>query len=217
VPRHTMELGVYIALPAEEQTTGESNNQHFYHYLNVRGHGYFEKCIIDTHPDHQRGDSGGVEISNNPQTPSGSLTYFDMLTRFYIDWPGFAITGTYEMAGFRFYQETNAEDVVNIRAIHGGYIPNTGNIEVKWTVPQNIATARNCEVRYAFSSIHVLGWNNAITPANPTVADTGDHGYNALKWVGSGINVAGRTSIFVAVRLIGQTGFRQIELPIYSG
>ena len=81
-PSHNFEFGTYTRSPSTDDNVAESSNGHFYHYLDLRSHGQWEQVIIDTHPDHQRGNSGNVEISDSPNPVSGH-TYFDLMTRFY--------------------------------------------------------------------------------------------------------------------------------------
>src|SRR5579872_5796747 len=79
-PDHNFEFGTYIRDLVTADSLAESSNQHYYHFLDLRSTGEWEQVIIDTHPDHQRGTSGGIEVADSPQTPVPGYNYFDMLT-----------------------------------------------------------------------------------------------------------------------------------------
>ena len=211
-PNHNFEFGTYTRSTSTDDNVAESGNGHFYHYLDLRSHGQWEQVIIDTHPDHQRGNSGNVEVVDSPNSQSG-YTYFDLMTRFYLDKPSRAVPGDIYMDGFEFYQETNPENTAQIRSLHAAYIPSTNGIEVGWTRPKNQSGVRY-EVRYAFSSVRSLGWANATVAPNGTVKDEGDGGYNGMRWTSTGIDVAGRNSVFIAVKPQNSSSFRQIEVQL---
>lgn len=212
-PNHNVEFGTYIRDLNTSWGLAESNNQHYYHYLDLRSHGQWEQVIIDTHPDHQRGNSGNTEVADNPQAAVAGYNYFDMLTRFYFHVPYAAVPGNYMIDGVEFYQETNPENTAQVRSIHAAYIPSTGAVEVGWTRPKNQDGVAH-EVRYSFSSIHSIGWANATVPSNSVVADQGSGGYNGMRWVSSGINFTGKGVVYIAIKPQNSTQFRQIAVPL---
>jgi hypothetical protein len=215
-PDHNFEFGTYIRDLVTDVSLAESSNQHYYHLLDLRSTGEWEQVIIDTHPDHQRGDSGGVEVADSPQTPVPGYNYFDMMTRFYIDAPYDAQLGDHFVDGFEFYQETNPENTAQIRSLHAVYIPKTNGIEVGWTRPAT-EDGINHEVRYAFSSIHALGWANATVPSNTLVTPQGSGGYNSMRWTSTAINVSGKSVVYIAIKPQNATLFREIAIPVGPG
>jgi hypothetical protein len=212
---HNVEIGTYIRDINDSETVAETNNQHYYHFLDLRSHGQWEQVIIDTHPDHQRGANGSTELPDSPQGARSGYNYFDMMTRFYFDIPYSAVAGDHYFDGFEFYQEANPENTKQIRSIHGVYLPNTNGIEVGWRRPKN-ENGVNHEVRYSFQSIHSIGWASATPAPNGTVVDQGDGGYNGMRWSSTGINVAGKDVVYIAIKPQNSSSFRQIAIPTSS-
>jgi hypothetical protein len=211
-PANNVEFGTYIRRPSVDESVAESDNQHYYHYLDLRSHGQWEQVIIDTHPDHQRGDAGSTETKDNPQIAVAGYNYFDQMTRFYFHIFNNAVPGDILFDGFEFYEEKNVENTAQVRSVHAVYIPSGNTIEVGWRRPKN-ENGINHEVRYSFSSIHDIGWANASVPANGTVLDQGDNGYNGMRWSSSAINVSGHSVIYIAIKPTNSSTFRQIAIP----
>jgi hypothetical protein len=215
-PNHNIEFGTYIRGLSTGENVAESNNQHYYHFFDLRSTGHWEQCIVDTHPDHQRGTSGGIEVPDNPDQvndPFPGYNYYDMMTRFYIDIPYSAVRGDILVDDFELYQETNPENTAQVRSLHAVYLPETNGIEVGWTRPANQAGIAH-EVRYAFTSVHALGWANATVPSNTVVADQGNGGYNGMRWTGTAINLAGHDKIYIAIKPQNSSLFREITVPL---
>lgn len=215
-PSHNVEIGTYLRDLGTARNLAESDNQHFYHFLDLRSHGQWEQVIIDTHPDHQRGNAGNTELKENPQIPEPGYNYFDLMTRFYIHVPYAATAGNYLVDGVEFYQETNPENTAQVRSLHAAFLPATSTVEVGWTRNKN-ENGVNHEVRYSFSPIHTIGWAAATVPSNTVVVDDGDFGYNSMAWVSPTLSLSGKTVLYVAVKPQNSTLFRQIAIPLTSG
>ena len=69
------------------------------------------------------------------------------------------------------------------------------------------------EVRYAFESIHLIGWNKATPAPGGIIAPPGFQGYNGMVYTTSDIPVEGRQTVFLAIRPANAACLSQVELP----
>jgi hypothetical protein len=167
------------------------------------------------HPHHDRGQSGDMEHGNQEYpTEEAGHNYFDALTRFYIAsrLNDESLSSQWKLDGFRIYRETNIENEEQVYAMSGVYVPESNKLIVTWERNKNENDIDH-ELRYAFSDIHTLGWGNSTSTGE--AFDTGGYnGYNTVHWESSGIDTAGHSSIFVAVKPVNSTLFKQIEIPL---
>ncbi len=85
--RANVEFGTFVKRVANPDTrSDETGGNHYYHKLNLPNNGRWTQVILNMHPDHRRGESGGVDAGYLPHpTDEPRFNYFDALTRFYID------------------------------------------------------------------------------------------------------------------------------------
>ena len=169
-------VGIY----AKSYTNGDPNSDeqpgggHFYYSLWLEGTGTWWQVILNMHPDHERGDPGNQNFGYHPYItaereadPANTYNLWDTLTRWYfeVNYP----TGapTYNLDNILFTTATVPEDEVHISALAGTYVPGTNRVIVNWARVQG--QDQNWDVRYAFSDIHALGWNNATVAPNSPV------------------------------------------------
>jgi len=214
---HNFELGTYVR--CSSCSGAETGGGHFYHFYNFASTGEWEQVIVDTHPDHERGASGNSELPDQLH-PSGeqNYTYFDLMTRFYLDFPyeDFRYPADFYMDGFELYVEPNPENVDQVRSLHAVYVPDTNEIRVGWTRKKNEDNVRH-EVRYSFSDIHANGWNSATSAPNGVVSPPSSGGYNGMIYRTTGIDVSGRSQVYIAIKPQNSNLFRQIVVPVGEG
>jgi hypothetical protein len=211
---HNIEFGTYAR--CSTCSGAEDRGGHFYHKLDIPYTGAWTQVIIDTHPDHERGANGDAEHPDQLHVSGESnFTYFDLLTRFYIHVPYQQPTrpGNFYLDSFELYQETNPENVDQVRAVHATYVPSSNTIRLGWMRKKTEENV-NHEVRYSFSDIHASGWASATVAPNGTVNPPGDGGYNGMIWSTTGINLSGRDRVYIAIKPANSSGFRQIVVPI---
>jgi len=215
--KHNFEFGTYIRC----STCGfaEDGGNHYYHFFDFyNAEGEWQQAIVDMHPDHQRGGFGNAEWPDNPPTDpvSTGYNYFDLMTRFYFDFPyTFVNNGDHVyIDGVEAYAELNPENTEQIRSLTGVYIPKTNELRLGWTRRKDQESSPNFEVRYAFSDIHASGFTSATLAA--TVPPNCCNGDNMTSYSTTGISVSGQSVIYMAIRPVGATLFRQIAIPLRS-
>jgi hypothetical protein len=213
--KHNFEFGTYIR--CSTCYFAEDGGNHYYHFFDFyNAEGEWQQAIVDMHPDHQRGGFGNAEWPDNPPTTPLSIgyNYFDLMTRFYFDFPyTFVNNGDHVyIDGVEAYIEPNAENTEQIRSLTGVYIPKTNELRLGWTRRKDQELSPNFDVRYAFSDIHAMGFTSATLAA--TVPPNCCNGDNMTSYSTTGISVSGQSMIYMAIRPVGATLFRQIAIPI---
>jgi len=75
----------------------------------------------------------------------------------------------------------------------------------------------NHEVRYAFSDIHSLGWNNATPAPSGVISPPGYQGYNNMVYDTKAIDLTGRSVIYLAIKPQNSSVFSQVAFPVAGG
>lgn len=189
---------------------------HYYHYFNVEHTGRWHKFLVDFHPNAIRGLSGATEHGNRQYpTNQAGYNYFDLLTRFYVrklgGFPTYPAIAYFDR--FRFYKEPNIENEDQVYSINGVYNPSDNKLQVGWKRDKDENTVDH-EVYYAFSNIHDLGISGATLAPNGVITPPGFQGYNGMDYTTTSITMGANTSIFVAVKPVNSTLFKQIEIPL---
>ena len=214
--RHNIELGTYVrSIGSDPATQGD----HYYHFFSLPyNNGCWYTALMDWHPQHQVGANSNTEWGEL-QFPHGGTTnnYFDAMTRFYFDTTieGSGGIGNYDFDNFVFYKETNSENLNDQSNVAGCYDPIAHQTFVSWQRRKDIAN-QQFEVKYAFSSIHALGFAGATTAPGSPVTSGPDAVYSGVQYSTTAINVTGQTTLYIAMRPVGGTTFREIAIPLSS-
>lgn len=216
VDQTNFHFGTYIRATTADDASAESSNGHFYHYYNIPYTGEWHQVIVDWHPSHQRTASGSTE-HGTMQYPTGEAgyNYFDLMTRFYMQVNGTATSypQVIMVDGFEFYREDADENVNEVYSVHGTYRKSDNTLLVGWLRDKTQNDAVH-EVRYAYSDIHTLGWNNATPAPNGVNRVGGWTGYNGVRYSTTAIDFSGRSQVYVAIKPQNSTRFRQIVIPL---
>lgn len=212
---HNFEFGTYLARSGSE-AAGETDNHHHYHVYDIGYTGEWEQVIVDTHPDHIRGANGNAEHPDLLYPYKDGNTYFDLMTRFYLDFPYITAGGNYLIDGFELYQDTNPQNVDQVRALHAVYVPATNQVSVGWARRKDEDSVKH-EVRYAFTDIFSTGWAGATVAPGGTITPPGTGGYNNMSWSTTSIDLSGRSVLYVAIKPQNSSLFSQIAIPLSSG
>jgi PKD repeat protein len=220
------EFGTYVKqITNPDLTSDEVGGEHYYHLLNLPNLGTWVQVVINTHPDHRRGDPGSTDpgVVTYPTTstyggddPANTYNYFDTLTRFYLQQPytaPSAYPADYLIDGIQFYQDPYQENDAQVYNLTGTYRASDNQLAVTWNRDKAEDTV-NQEVRYAFSDIHQLGWANATAAPNGTITPPGGGAYNNMVYDTTGINMAGHSVVYIAIKPQNSDLFTEIAVPL---
>lgn len=217
--QHNYYLGTYVKrVTNASRSSDEEGGGHFYHPFNVRT-GEWSMCVLNSHPGHERGQNGGTDSGNvlypTSGDPARTYNYFDALTRFYIqETPGTSVfPRDYWLDEMSFYQETRPENDEQVYSICASATPANNRIFLTWNRLKSENDVRH-EVRYAFSDIHTMGWDNATPAPSGTVTPPGWQGYNGMVYDTNKIDISGRSMIYLAIKPQNSGVFSQIALPL---
>ena len=216
--QQNMDVGTYVKrVEGADTHSDEAGGGHWYHMFNIAPTGTWTRVIVNMHPHHLRGQGGGTEHRNQPHpTREKDYNYFDALTRFYISAEGRPLDSypaVYRLDEFEFYEEPNPENDEQVYGIAATYVPAENRLILTWSRPKDDNTTPH-EVRYAFSSIHDLGWDKATPAPGGTIKPPGDGGYNGMIYATTEVSLAGKPEVYLAIRPAGAKLFSQIRLPV---
>lgn len=206
---------------AGAEESGEGGN-HFYHFFNVPHTDSWYQVIVDTHPSHQRGGPGAMEWTDHAHfSGEPSWTYFDALSRWYIDTTvssansGLSFPNDFYIDDIEFFSEDDStSDVDHIYSINGGFDVTSGTVYVGWSHPKNDGSTK-AQVVYAFSDLHALGFaNGTVFPGTSGGLTPQGDVYACELLSTNAIDVSGHKTIYIGIQQAGDTGFRQIAIPL---
>jgi hypothetical protein len=203
------QLGTYIRAPGS--TGMESDNGHYYHNYNLGGTEYPAGLVwqisVDTFPDHQRGNSGGMEVGDK-SFPYPNCGYFDCMTTFYIDWPYAGVPAGNQLQfidKITLYSGKEAADLMrNVRSFQSAYHAATNTIYLGWSRRKD-NSGLGYTVRYSYSPIT----NFASATLAGTFKSPDTDAYNKVKFMFKLPSAPAGSTLWVAVQPDGRTDFRQ--------
>ncbi len=212
VPAANTDLGTYVKPTTDTCTSCQG--QHYYHSFSPNV--YKDRWllfIMNRHPQHRVGDSGGVDPGDDPEwvrpTYGGPVHYLDGLTRFYFEIYGSGIAGTTcsfdDITMDRVDGEPDAY-VASISVTHSG-----SAYELVWATPKNQTI--NYEIRYSTSSMKSAGF--ASGTSGGTVTNSGSD-YPMAMWKSPNMGEPA-SGMYFAIRPSGQTAFTEVYLPAMNG
>jgi hypothetical protein len=217
--QYNLSVGTYVMKSTADGSQPEDGGGHFYHNFDIPYTGAWHQIIVDMHPTHRRGDDPSFEWGTSAYyiTHETGFNYFDALNRFYFDLQGDLPNGPppadFYFDGFELYQDTNPENVNQIYSLNAAYVASSNTVVMGWNRRKDEQAVAH-EVRYAFSDIYALGYGNASVAPNSPVKGGPDGVYNQMKYSTTAINVAGHTTLYMAIKPQNSNLFRQIVIPL---
>ncbi len=210
-------FGTYVREQNGDPLNQEAGGGHYYHFATASYSGRWHKFIIDWHPTARRGDSGWIDRGavQYPTNTGAGWNYFDALTRWYVDinsTPPDPYPAHFYFDKFELYQDTRNEDIDYVYSVNGVYNPATNLLSVGWN--RYKPNQADHEVRYAFDSIHDIGWANATVAPGSPVTPPGVSGYNMMNYDTDQINMGSKQTIYVGIKDVSMGGFREISLDL---
>ena len=214
--RETMQVGTFVKrTEGQDAHSDETGGGHWYHHINLAATGTWTKVVLNMHPHHLRGASGSTEHGDRPH-PTNEPQYncFDTLTRLYIEAIGepSSYPAVFRLDDFQFYQEVHDEADEQVYSIAATYVPAERRVILTWSRNKNENDVPH-EVRYAFESIHLIGWDRATPAPGGMVAPPGFQGYNGMVYMTTDIPLEGKRAVYLAIRPANTARFSQVELP----
>lgn len=214
--RSNLNVGTYVKrLQDADPRSDETGGNHYYHNINILPLGHWTQVILNMHPDHRRGNSGQIDLGNLPHpTGEADYNYFDTLTRFYIqdEAAPSQYPADYLLDQIEFYQEKAPEDDERVYSITATYVAEANRLIVCWRRLKS--DPRPHEVRYAFQSVHALGWDAAVAASKGLVKPLEELGYNGMIYDTTELPLAGQKMVYIAMRPQGAVQFSEIEVPL---
>lgn len=215
--RHNVEFGTYVKRVGDADAyNDEAHGNHYYHFLNLAPTGTWTRVVLNMHPNHERGGPGGKEwgVMAHP-TGEEDCNYWDAFTRFYFEYlqPPSEYPAVYGYDEFVFYQERHAEPDEAVYSIACTFVPGENRVIMTWFRNKNEDAVAH-EVRYAFSDIHVAGWESANAAPGGVVEPPGEGGYNGMVYETTQLPLEGVETLYLAIRPVGSEVFSQIALRL---
>lgn len=218
---HNLHVGTFCRDRSVSRVENESSNWHFYHQYGVGYSGNYHQIIVDSHVQHQRSANGATEHGDKWQM-TASDSYFDLMTWFYVQhtWQAIAIPSLYQIDHVEWYEETSEYDDVeyvcslNGVAFHSSVAPN--RIYIAWHRRKDDNSA-SFDVRYAATSFYRNGgWSHgSAAPSGTGLTGFGNiYGGAGCEYITDEIDTTGMDVIWFAVKRTGQSGFREICIPL---
>lgn len=212
--RHNVEWASFLHVGSTTNgpwTESDDNNWHFYHYLDIPSDGLWHEVIIDTYPDHQRGELGGEE-QGDQEFPEGGSTfnYFSMMTSFYYDLPYASTLGMVEMGPVSlFYEDNSTVPLDQVRSLNAAFDPTSSAIKLGW-MRRKDQSGHPYEVRW--STAPITDFDAANLGGEIDAPDTDV--YNGVRFDLASPELASHDVVWVAIRPGGTDLFRQIAVRI---
>lgn len=214
--RANLNVGTYVKRVRDaDPRSDESGGDHYYHMINVPALGQWTLVILNTHPDHRRGNSGAIDPGNLPHpTHEDDFNYFDALTRFYIqdERAPSQYPADFLIDQIEFYQEKAPEDDERVYSLTATYAVETNRLIVCWRRQKN--DVRRHEVRYAFQSVHKLSWDAAAPAPKGIITPPGAGGYNGMLYDTTELPLVGQKMIYIAMKPEGSAQFSEVAVPL---
>lgn len=202
--------------PPTSNNAEVGGGNHGYHRYNL-AEDAVSKIVVDCNPTHIRGADGNTEqpLMEYPiEADSGKYNYFDLLTRLYFSASGATEHGLeWNYDNFYFYRENRIEEEVEVYSLAASYQPTTSTTSLSFNVHKNRdEETAFYEVRYSDEDIHDIGFENASEWV--TTGDQGYQGDNIVAISTQSIDASSMSTLFIAVRKVGHTLFKQISLEV---
>ncbi|MCY2953585.1 MAG: hypothetical protein NTU53_16640 [Planctomycetota bacterium] len=93
------------------------------------------------------------------------------------------------------------------------YVPDEKRLGLTWSRNKNEEKLSH-QVRYAFQSIHAIGWDKAMPAPGGIITPPGVGGYNGMVYTTTDVPLDGKKTVFLGIRPEDASRFSQTELPI---
>jgi RNA polymerase sigma factor (sigma-70 family) len=207
-----MNVGTYARRVRNANIYSLSDAGTFRHSINVPALGAWTQVVLNAHPHVSQGT-----LSTDPLHPTGEpdFNYFDAMTRFYIEamqQPA-RHPAVYHFDEIEFFREPNAENDAQVYSITATHIAAQNRLIVTWHRPTEEESIRY-ELRYAFRSIHEIGWDKAEPAPDGKIAPPGTQTRTGQVYDTTALPLAGQSFVYIAIKPESAKLFSQIAVPL---
>jgi hypothetical protein len=167
------------------------------------------------HPTDSIGRRGPNDLGNQPH-PTGEPGYnfFDALTRLFVEANApVRYPADYFLDEVEFYAERNPENDEQIYCLTATHVPATNRLIITWNRNKADSGIKH-EVRYAFRSIHEIGWQAALPAPQGTVRPADRADKNGMVYDTTELPLPGQGIVYAAIKSENSQLFSQIAIPL---
>jgi hypothetical protein len=210
-----IQVGTYIK--NHGHADDHEQGRHFYHYFDVAMvPNVWMAFVLDEHPQHERENPGNYAVNPalyvNPTTGTdmsndGFVSYMDGLSRFYFDPQPDLLNSIWDFDDFYFWKRTGEPDYY-ISSL--AYCYDGTRYVVYWSSLRD--TVYTHEVRYRTDGVGMRSAGFTSGTSGGTISNNPGNDYVGARWQGPSASES-TLGIYVAIRVVGQTYFRQVFIP----
>jgi len=186
----------------------------FGHRFNVPAVEAWTQVIFNMHPNY--GSNERTDLGNLPHaTNEPGFNYFDALTQFYVearDVPS-KYPADYLLDEIEFFRESRPENDEQVYSIAATHVPAEDRLIVTWNRRRREDAVAH-EIRYAFTDIHRLGWEQATAAPGGTIRPPGKDVSTGMVYDTRALPLAGQKIIFIAIKPQNADSFSQVAIPL---
>jgi RNA polymerase sigma factor (sigma-70 family) len=204
-------LGTYLSQAAN----AGADHTHYFHLFQVPVTGQWSQVVINMHP-HWHENHGGPDVGNQPHpTGEAGVNYFDALTRFFLEARSepASYPADYFLDEMEFLHEPHPENDEQVYGITATHMPEISRVILTWNRPSREVTVAH-EVRYAFRSIHDIGWEAAQRAPGGTVKPVARQEATGMIYDSAALPLQGRTLLYLAIKPENATRFSQVTVRL---
>ena len=221
--------------PSASRLSVSDGGNIFLHRFRVQHTGGWHKVVVDPHPDVIQKTPLSPNIMDfgvvfnsllDGSTDVSQYTYFDHVTQFSVGFERLPLPNSrnaeaqseerdkWLFDGLKIYREEYLENEAQVYGMNGAFYKGPGYgvwLETTWSRNKDESSTPH-EVRYAYHSLHKHGWDTGVLLETvlPVAVNysMGVARNTEVSWPGV------HTHIYVAVRPIGSTTFKELVLPV---
>jgi hypothetical protein len=214
---HTnLSLQAYVKRVADADPYNDSAGGGLYFYaLNVPNVDAWTQVVLSQHPAQASGGNPNEDLGvvDHP-TNEADASFFDAMSRLIFDSDApQSYPATFRLDDFTFYQDLHADGDADVFDVTSTYVRASRRMILTWQRRADRPEVAH-EVRYAYSSVHAIGWEAATAAPQGVIQPPGDGAYNGMVYDTTALPLAGHSRVFLAIRPVGAAGFFEIEVPL---
>lgn len=187
----------------------------FFHLFTAPATGQWTQVVLNMHPNWNV-EPADRDIGNQSH-PTGETeyNYFDAMTRFYLEarFEPARYPADYFLDEMEFYHEAAPENDEQVYSITATHVPEQQRVILTWC--RRIGEDQlPHEVRYAFESIHQIGWEAAQPAPGGRIKPPGMGEFSGMVYDSSALPLQGRATLYLAIKPEKAKLFSQVAIRL---